>query len=111
MPKVEAEFISCSDGSRDAKWFLQLQNDIHNKDSPPLPTNCNIHGPLTSITTGIIIARTKHIEICDKDGRDEQLRRIVDYSYVHTNFNEAYIHRKAFTQDKHMKFMNTMRLR
>jgi len=60
---LEAEFIACSEASREAKWLLQLQKDIHGKDLPLLPINCDNQGALTLITTGIIKARTKHIDI------------------------------------------------
>jgi len=32
MSTLEAEFIACSEASREAKWLLQLQKDIHKKD-------------------------------------------------------------------------------
>jgi len=58
MSTLEAEFIACSEASREAKWLLQLQKDIHSskKDSPPLPINCDNQGALTLITTGNIKA-------------------------------------------------------
>jgi hypothetical protein len=43
-----------------------IAKDIHSskKDSPPpLAINCNNQGALTLITTAIINARTKHIDI------------------------------------------------
>ena len=64
MSTLEAEFIACSDASRQAKWLLQLQKDIHGKDLPPLPINCDMQGDLALITMGIIKAPTKHIEVC-----------------------------------------------
>ena len=65
MSTVEAGFITCSEASGDTKWFLQLQKDMlsSNKNSPPLPINCNNQGALILITKGIIKARTKHIDI------------------------------------------------
>jgi len=64
MSTLKAEFIACSGASRDAKSLLQLQKDIHGKDLPPLPMDCDNQGALTLITTGIIKARTKHIDVC-----------------------------------------------
>jgi len=60
MSTLQAKFIACSEASREAKWLLQLHNDIHGsqRDSPPLPFNCDNQGALTLITTGIIKART-----------------------------------------------------
>jgi hypothetical protein len=72
MTTLEAEFIACSETSREAKWFLQLQKDIHGsqKDSPLLPINWDNQGALTLITTGIIKAQTKHIDVCYHNSRD-----------------------------------------
>jgi hypothetical protein len=64
MSTLEAEFIACSEASREEKWLLQLQKDIHSTDLPPLPFNCDNQGALTLVTTGIIKARIKHIDIC-----------------------------------------------
>ena len=43
MSTLEAKFIACSEASREAKWLLQLQKNIHSskKDSPLLPINCD----------------------------------------------------------------------
>jgi len=112
MSTLKAEFIACSEASREAKWLLQLQKDIHSskKDSPPLPINCDNQGALTLITTGIIEARTKHIDVCYHNSRDLHRRQIVNYSSVHTNENVADILTKALTKDKHEKFTKAMGL-
>jgi len=112
MSTLEAKFIACSEASREAKWLLQLQKDIHGsqKDSPWLPINCDNQGALTLITTGIIKARTKHIDVCYHNSRDLHRRRVVNYSYVNTNENVADILTKALTKDTHMKFTKAMGL-
>jgi len=56
MSTLKAKFIACSEASREAKWLLQLQKDIHGKDLPLLPINCDNQGALTVITTGNIKA-------------------------------------------------------
>ena len=63
MSTLEAEFIVCSNASRDAIWLLQLQKDIHGKDLPLLPINCDNQGALTLITMGILKAQTIHINV------------------------------------------------
>ena len=99
MSTPEAEFIACLEASRDVKWLLQLQKDIHGfqKHSPPLPINCDNEGSLPQITTGMIKAQTKHINFCYHNRRDLHRRRIVNYFYVNTNENVADIVRKALT--------------
>jgi len=108
MSTLEAEFIACSAACREPKWLLQLLNDIHDKDSPPLPINCNNQGALTLIITGIIEARTKHIDVCDHNSPDLHTRPIVYYSYEHTDENVADILTKALTKHKHTMFTKPM---
>jgi hypothetical protein len=90
MSTLEAEFIARAEASREAKWSLQLQNDIYGKYLPPLPINCDNQGALTLITRGIIKARTKHIDVCYHHSRDLHKYQIVNYSYIlHTDKNVA----------------------
>jgi len=79
MSTFEAEFITCSEASTEAKWLLQLQKAIHGsqKDSPPLPINWDNQDALTLITTGIIEAGTRHIDVCHHNSRDLHKGRIV----------------------------------
>jgi len=110
MSTLEAEYIACSEGSRETKSLLQLHRDIHGKDASPLPINCDNQGALSRITTRIIKARTKYIDVCYHNSRDLDDRKMVDYSYVHTNENVADILTKALTRDKHEKFTKAMGL-
>jgi len=110
LSNPEAKFIACLEASREAKWLLQLQKDIHGKDLPPLPIDCDNQGALTVITTGIIKARTKHIDVCYHNSRDLHRPRVSNYFYVNTNENVADILTKALTKDKHTKFTKAMGL-
>jgi hypothetical protein len=110
MSTLEAEYIACSEGSREAKWLLQHHQDIHSKDASLLPLNCDNQGALSHIRTGIRKARTKHIDVCYHNSLDLHARKIVDYSYMHTNENVADIVTKALRQDKHEKFTKAMGL-
>jgi len=112
MSTLEAEIIACSEASRAAKWLLQLQKDIRSsqRDSPPRPINCNNQGALTLITTGIIKARSNHIDVCYHNCRDLHQRGIVNYSYLHRNENVAYILTNALTKDNHTKFTKALGL-
>jgi len=112
LSTLEAKYIACSEASREARWLLQLQRDIHGSpsDPSPLPIYCDNQGALTHITTGVIKARTKHIDVCYHNSRDLHARKIVDYSYVHTNDNVADILTKPLTKLKHMKFTKGMGL-
>jgi len=110
MSTLKARYIACSEGSREAKWLLQLHRDIHSEDTSPLLINCDNQGALSHIATGIIKARMKHIDVYCHNSRDLHTRKIVDYSYVHTNENVADILTKALSKDKHEKFTQAMGL-
>jgi hypothetical protein len=116
MSTLEAEYIACSEASREAIWLLQLQKDVHgdtneDNETEPLPIYCDNQGALTHITTGIIKARTKHIDVKYHNSRDLHARKIVDYSYINTDENTADIFTKALAKDKHSKFTKAMGLR
>jgi len=110
MSTLKAEYITCSGGSHEVEWLLQLHRDIHGEDTSPCPINCNNQGAPSHITTGIIKARTKHIDVCYHNSRDLDDCKIVDYSYVHTNENVAAILTKALLKNKHEKFTKAMGL-
>jgi hypothetical protein len=108
MSTLEVENMSCSEGSCDAKCLLQLPRDIHAKDATPRPINCLTQGALGHITTGFIKAHTKHLNVSYHNSIDLHARKIVDYSYLHTNKNVADILAKALRKEKHEKFNNAM---
>ena len=108
---LEAEYITCSEASREARWLQRLQRDI--EDQPdgridePLPVYTDSQGALTHITAGITKARTKHIDVCNR----LHARAIVRYDYINTNDNPADILTKALPREKHEKFTRAMRVR
>jgi len=110
MSTLKDKYIAFSEASREVKWLLQLHRDIHGKVSSPLPINCDNQGALCHITTGIIKARPKHMDVCYDNNRDLHAREIVDYFYVHTDENVADILTKALTKAKHEKFTKAMEL-
>ena len=109
---LEAEYLACSEASREARWLQQLQRDI--EDQPdghidePLPIYTDSQGALTHITAGITKARTKHIDVCYHNSRDLHARAIVRYDYINTNDNPADILTKALPREKHEKFARAM---
>jgi hypothetical protein len=81
MSTLEAEYMPCSEASREGKWLLQLCKDIkHNQNNKnnknnknyknyknyktmPLPILCNNEGALAHNTNGVSKSRTKHIDV------------------------------------------------
>jgi hypothetical protein len=71
MSTLEAEYIACSEASRDGRWLLQLCKDVkHNRndendendENKPLPILCDNEGALSHITNRVIKSQTKHID-------------------------------------------------
>ena len=120
---LEAEYIACSEASREGRWLLQLckdtkphdndnddDNDDDDKNNKPLPILCDNEGALTHIINGTIKARTKHIDVCYHNSRDLHERGIVKYSWVSTQENVADIFTKALPREKHKKSTKAMSL-
>ena len=112
---LEAEYIACSEASREARWLQQLQRDIDDQPDghidEPLPIYTDSQGALTHITTGITKAGTKHIDVCYHNSRDLHAQRIIEYDYINTNDNPADILTKALPREKHEKFTRAMGVR
>jgi hypothetical protein len=116
---LEAEYIACSEASREGRWLLQLckdtkrnddKNDDDDENNEPLPILCNNKGALAHIINGTIKARTKHIDVCYHNSRDLHERGIVKYSWVSIQENVADIFMKALPRAKHEKFTKAMSL-
>ena len=81
-----------------------------NDDAKSMQIFSDSHGALAHITTtsGIMKARTKHIDVCYHNSRDLHVRRIVQYGYVNTDNNPADLLTKGLLRGKHEKFTRTM---
>jgi hypothetical protein len=110
MSTLEADYIACSNGSHQVKWLPQLHQDIQSTETSPLPINCDNQSALCHITTEIITACTKHIDVCYRNSPDLHARMIVDYTYVHTNENLADIPTKPLTKVMQEKLKKPMGL-
>jgi hypothetical protein len=113
---LEAEYIACSEASREGRWLLQLckdtkrDNDNDNDDNTPLLILCDNEGALTHIINGTIKARTKYIYFCYHNCRDLHERRIFMYYWVSREENIADIITKVLQSEKHEKFTKALSL-
>jgi len=91
LKTVQAKFISCSEGSCEVRRSLELETDIYRSlsDTSPLLINCGNQSTLRYITTRVIKARMKHINMYYPNCRDVHTHTILDYSYVNTNDDVA----------------------
>jgi len=110
---LEAEYIACSEASREGRWLLQLGKDTKQNDNEKhelLPILCDNEGALAHIINGSIKARTKHIDVCYHNSRDLHERSIVKYSWVSIQENVANIFTKALPRETHEMFTKAMSL-
>ena len=120
---TEAEYIACSEASREARWLRQLQRDVDGEldekpDSNSKTSDQRIHAPMRiftdsqgafrHISTGIMKARSKPIEVCYHNSRDLHARGMVHYDYVNTSENPTDLLTKALARDEHEKFTRAM---
>ena len=117
---TEAEYITCSEASREARWLRKLQRDTGDTpttDEPdgaeatgqlPRPDLYRLPDALAHIIVGISKARTKHIDVWYHNSRNLHQRRVVKYDYVNTNDNPADILTEALPREKHEKFARAM---
>ena len=112
---LEAEYIACSEASREARWLIQLQKDVNGtsttgcEDAPLI--RCDNQGALAIVSTGIVKQRTKHIGVCYHNSRDLHARGIVEYTYVSTDKNVADLFTKPLAIPKHQRFAAAAGLR
>jgi hypothetical protein len=76
-PKVKS--IASSGASQEVGRLLQLQTDIHGSlsDTSPFPIYCYSQGALSPITTTVIKARTKQIDVCYHNSGHLHARKII----------------------------------
>jgi len=112
LSTVEAQYIAYSKASREARWLLHIQRYIYSSpcDQSLLPIYFENQDVLTHITTGVLRARMKHIDVCYQMSGDLYAHKIVDYSSVHMNGNAACRLANVLTKEKNTKFMKAMRL-
>ena len=112
LSTTEAEYIACSEASREARWLCQLQRDMtdSNNDAEPMPIFSDSRSALAHImaASGIMKTRTKHIDVCYHNTRGLHARRIAQYGYVNTDDNPADLLTKGLPIGKHERFTRAM---
>lgn len=110
LSTLEAEYIACSDATREAIWLRRIYQDIlnstpglHGETIPttPVPLGCDNQGALKLIETGVSKQKTKHIDIKFHHTRDEVGKGTVTFHYVASSKNPADLLTKALPMPKH----------
>jgi hypothetical protein len=101
LSTLEAEYIACSDATREALWLRQLRSDIDGSIDDAMPINCDNQGALKLIATGVLKAKTKHIDIKFHHAKDEQEKGNVKFDYIASEDNVADLLTKALPVARH----------
>jgi hypothetical protein len=97
-----AEFIACSDRTREAVWLSRLEPNMLNLPaSHKVPMGCNNQGTIKFIKSGILKAKTKHIDIKHLHTHDEDKKGNVDFYYIKSWNNLADIMTKPLLVKLH----------
>jgi hypothetical protein len=113
LSTLEAKYISCSDATREAIWLRRLQGEIEQSLIPtptPTPINCDNQGAMKLITTGVLKAKTKHIDINLYHARDEQEKGHVKFDYIASEDNPADLLTKALQAPRHQALTSKLGL-
>jgi hypothetical protein len=117
LSTLEAEYIACSNATREALWLQRLEADftlalIKGKShSTPVKIGCDNQGALKLLETGVIQAKTKHIDVKYHHTRDEIAKGKVAFSYVASAENPADILTKALNAHKHNYILDKLYLK
>jgi len=108
LSTTEAEYIACSEATRESRWLAQLHEDVTGESANPVPIFTDSNGALQDIRTAVSGAQSKHIDIQFHNSRELQATGMVQFSHVSTHENLADIMTKS--PYKHKYFAEGMGL-
>jgi hypothetical protein len=112
LSTLEAEYIACSDATREALWLRRLLGEIERSSvDQTVPISCDNQGALKLIDTGILKSKTKHIDIKFHHARDETEKGHVKFEYIASEDNPADLLTKALPIARHQMLTEKFGLR
>ena len=106
LSTMEAEYIACSDATREALWLRQLEATIltaidQNTTPRTVPIGADNQGAPKLIKSGVIKQKTKHIAVKFHHSHDQEQKGAVKFHYVHRTDNVADLLNKALPLPRH----------
>jgi hypothetical protein len=102
LSTLEAEYIACSEATREALWLRQLMIDTKiSTNENATEVFCDNQGALTLLKSGVIKAKTKHIAVKFHHVLDEVKRGSVSFTYVASKENVADVLTKPLNGPNH----------
>jgi hypothetical protein len=104
LSTLEAEFIACSNATREVVWLRSLLGAIISDDSlPQSPVYTDDQGALKLAESGVLQSRTKHIDVKFMHCHDEQQKGVLRFVYVPTDGNVADPMTEPLPAERHVK--------
>ncbi|KAH8152156.1 uncharacterized protein LAJ45_03582 [Morchella importuna] len=110
LSTLEAEYIACSDATREGLWLRRLHQDIISSinsqvtpNNEPIPIMCDNQGALKLIETGVVKQKTKHIDVKFHHSHHEQKAGNIIFRYIPSNENTADLLTKALPAPRHQQ--------
>lgn len=118
LSTLEAEYIACSDATREALWLRRLHQETYqysptglSPTASPIPIACDNQGAILLIKSGVTKHKTKHIAVKYHHSHDEQSRGSVQFHYIPTADNVADILTKPLPTPRHQHLTGLLGLR
>jgi hypothetical protein len=99
LSSTEAEYMACTQASKEAVWLRQLLHELHIEQSS-VRIFCDSQGSLALLRNPVYHARTKHIDVQYHYVRELVELGILDFAYVRTDDQAADILTKPLPRDK-----------
>jgi hypothetical protein len=85
---------------------IKTLDDDTKSEIPPIPIKCDNQGALKLIKSGVVRAKTKHIDVrYNHSSYDEQKQGTVDFSYIASRENIADILTKSLATPGHQELV------
>jgi hypothetical protein len=111
LSSTEAEYIAAASAAREITWLRSVVGELGNLPPTPTPLYCNNQSAIALAKSGLMNARTKHIDLRYHYVRDAVDTGLISLSYVHTNEQIADTLTKALPHVKLEHFRRLMGLR
>jgi hypothetical protein len=107
---TEAEYLACSEATREAQSLVYLHRDITGETVVPL-IHCDSNGALSTIRSTASSDKAKHIDVAFHNSRHLDAEGIIKFTEISTHENLADVMTKALAPDKHRYFTRGIGLR
>jgi hypothetical protein len=107
---TEAEYLACSEATREAQGLVYLHRDVTGETAVPL-IHCDSNGALSTIRSTVTSDKAKHIDVPFHNSRHLHAAGVVKFTEIDTLQNLADVLTKALPPEKHQYLTHGIGLR